>query len=477
MSNELKNKYDVILVGAGPAGIFCAYELMLKSPELSVLLIDKGHTIYDRKCPILLKKIDKCPRNKKGFAACSPSCSMTSGFGGCGAYSDGKFNITNEFGGWMGEYLPDEEVLDLINYVDQINLKHGAHPELTNPYTKEVYDIEKRGISVGLKLLRSQVRHLGTEVNLQILKNIYEELNKHIDFLFKQDVKDIIVEDNTIKGVKLADKEIYADYVMLGVGRGGSAWLSETLSKYGIEFKNNRVDLGVRVETNDIIMDEINKHLYEGKFLYNTSVGTVVRTFCSNPSGHVVIENYDGVMVCNGHAYNDQVLGSKNTNFALLVSQEFDEPFKDPNEFALEISHLANKLSNGSVIVQKYGDIKKGRRSTQKRIDEGFVKPTLKEAVPGDLGLVLPYNVMKSLIEMVEALNYVTPGIASDHTLFYGVEAKFYSDRPVVDNKFETKIKNLYVGGDGAGITRGLAQAGANGVKIARCIGEKVNNK
>ena len=264
---------------------------------------------------------------------------------------------------------------------------------------------------------------------------------------------------------------------MLGVGRGGSAWLSETLSKYGIEFKNNRVDLGVRVETNDIIMDEINKHLYEGKFLYNTSVGTVVRTFCSNPSGHVVIENYDGVMVCNGHAYNDQVLGSKNTNFALLVSQEFDEPFKDPNEFALEISHLANKLSNGSVIVQKYGDIKKGRRSTQKRIDEGFVKPTLKEAVPGDLGLVLPYNVMKSLIEMVEALNYVTPGIASDHTLFYGVEAKFYSDRPVVDNKFETKIKNLYVGGDGAGITRGLAQAGANGVKIARCIGEKVNNK
>ena len=476
MSNELKNKYDVILVGAGPAGIFCAYELMLKSPELSVLLIDKGHTIYDRKCPILLKKIDKCPHNKKGFAACSPSCSMTSGFGGCGAYSDGKFNITNEFGGWMGEYLPDEEVLDLINYVDQINLKHGAHPELTNPYTKEVYDIEKRGISVGLKLLRSQVRHLGTEVNLQILKNIYEELNKHIDFLFRQDVKDIIVEDNTVKGVKLADKEIYADYVMLGVGRGGSAWLSETLSKYGIEFKNNRVDLGVRVETNDIIMDEINKNLYEGKFLYNTSVGTVVRTFCSNPSGHVVIENYDGVMVCNGHAYNDQVLGSKNTNFALLVSQEFDEPFRDPNEFALEISHLANKLSNGSVIVQKYGDIKKGRRSTQKRIDEGFVRPTLKEAVPGDLGLVLPYNVMKSLIEMVEALNYVTPGIASDHTLFYGVEAKFYSDRPVVNNKFETKIKNLYVGGDGAGITRGLAQAGANGVKIARCIGEKVNN-
>ena len=224
-------------------------------------------------------------------------------------------------------------------------------------------------------------------------------------------------------------------------------------------------------------MDEINEYLYEGKFIYNTSVGTTVRTFCSNPSGHVVVENHHGIMVCNGHAYSDQKLGSNNTNFALLVSQEFDEPFNDPNSFAEEISRLANKLSNGGVIVQKYGDIKKGRRSTQKRIEEGFVKPTLKEACPGDLGLVLPYNVMKSLIEMVEALNYVTPGIASDHTLFYGVEAKFYSDRPVVDNKFETTIKNLYVGGDGAGITRGLAQAGANGVKIARSIKEKVDNE
>ena len=217
-------------------------------------------------------------------------------------------------------------------------------------------------------------------------------------------------------------------------------------------------------------MDDINRSLYEGKFIYNTSVGTTVRTFCSNPSGHVVVENHHGLMVCNGHAFSDIRLGSNNTNFALLVSLEFDTPFKDPNGFAEEVSSLANKLSNGGVIVQKYGDIKKGRRSTQKRIDEGFVKPTLKEAVPGDLGLVLPYNVMKSLIEMVEALNYVTPGIASDHTLFYGVEAKFYSDRPVIDNNFETQIKNLYVGGDGAGITRGLAQAGANGVKIARSI-------
>ncbi|MGM9899963.1 MAG: NAD(P)/FAD-dependent oxidoreductase [Bacilli bacterium] len=467
----MNNKYDVVIVGAGPMGIFTAYELMNKAPQMKVLLIEQGHDIYSRQCPILLKKLTKCPKNKKGVSGCFPSCSLTSGFGGSGAYSDGKFNITSEFGGWMTDYLPDETVLDLIRYVDSINLKHGAPIEVTNPNTPEVQMIEKRGIAKGLKLLRSEVRHLGTEVNLQVLKNIYEELKQKIDFLFLTKVKDIIVDNSTIKGVILDnDTVINADYVVLGVGRSGSDWLYNTLVNHNVNFSNNRVDIGVRVETNDIIMDEINKYLYEGKFIFNTSVGTMVRTFCSNPSGHVVIENHHGVMVCNGHAYSDHKLGSKNTNFALLVSHEFDHPFQDSNEYAMEISRLANKLSGGSVIVQKYGDIKKGRRSTPRRIDEGFVKPTLKEAVPGDLGLVLPYNTMKSLIEMIEALDSVTPGIANDHTLFYGVEAKFYSDRPEVSCEFETKIKNLYVGGDGAGITRGLAQAGASGVWIARSI-------
>ena len=469
-----KDKYDVIIVGAGPMGIFTAYELMVKAKDKKVLLIEQGLDIYTRRCPILEKKITKCPKNKKGESGCYPSCSLTAGFGGSGAYSDGKFNITSEFGGWMTDYLSDELVLDLIKYVDSINLAHGAPNEVTNPYTKEVLDIEKRGIANGLKLLRSEVRHLGTEVNLQVLKNIYEEMTSHVEFAFKTKVEDVIVEDNVVKGAKLQDGTlIYSEYVVLGVGRSGSEWLSKTLSNHGIVFTNNKVDIGVRVETNDIIMDEINTYLYEGKFIYNTSVGTTVRTFCSNPSGHVVIENHHGTMVCNGHAYNDIKLGSKNANFALLVSHEFDSPFNEPNEYAIEISKLANKLSGGSVIVQKYGDIKKGRRSTKRRIEEGFVKPTLKEAVPGDLGLVLPYNTMKSLIEMVEALDAVTPGIANDHTLFYGVEAKFYSDRPEVDDKFETKIKNLYVGGDGAGITRGLAQAGANGVWVARAIAER----
>jgi uncharacterized FAD-dependent dehydrogenase len=464
-------KYDVIIVGAGPMGYFTAYELMVKAPNKKVLLIDKGSDLKDRKCPIISGKVKQCPKDIYGNSGCKPSCSMTCGFGGSGAYSDGKFNITNEFGGWMSEYIPSDEVLSLIKYVDEINLKHGAPKELTNPNTDKVYEIEKKSIAAGLKLLRSEVRHLGTEVNLKVLESINETMKGHIDFMFKTEVIDIIVKDDQVQGVVINDgSEIYADNVVLGVGRGGSDWLNKTLSKHGIVFRNNRVDIGVRVETNDIIMDEINEYLYEGKFIYNTSVGTKVRTFCSNPSGHVVIENWNGIMVCNGHAYHDHNLGSKNTNFALLVSHEFEEPFKDPNEYARQISQLANKLSNGSVIVQRYGDIMKGRRSTKKRIEEGFVNPTLKEAVPGDLGLILPYKTMKSLIEMIEALDHVTPGIANDHTLFYGVEAKFYSDRVEVNSNFETKVKNLYVGGDGAGITRGLAQAGANGIKVARVI-------
>jgi uncharacterized FAD-dependent dehydrogenase len=249
------------------------------------------------------------------------------------------------------------------------------------------------------------------------------------------------------------------------------------MKKRRLKMSTNQVDIGVRVETSNVVMEEINKHLYEGKFVFNTSVGTKVRTFCSNPSGHVVVENHSGIMTANGHAYKDPKLGSPNTNFALLVSHQFSEPFDKPNEYAHEVSRLANMLSHGGVVVQKYGDILKGRRSTEKRIKEGFLEPTLKEAVPGDLGLVLPYNTMKSLIEMVEALNHVTPGIAAEHTLFYGVEAKFYSARPKLNEHFESEISGLYLGGDGAGVTRGLAQASACGVWIARDIVTKIGSK
>lgn len=475
--------YDVIVVGAGPAGIFTCYELTLIMPNAKVLLIDKGHDIYRRNCPILQKKIEKCPAPtvKKDHAGCLPACSITNGFGGAGAYSDGKFNITSEFGGWMTDYLPDSNVVDLIRYVDDINLKHGATRSITDPMTDKVRDIERRGYAAGLKLLRAQVRHLGTEQNLEILKSIYEYLKEKVEMSFKTEVDDLITENANdgygyiVKGIQLKDgQKIFADKVVVTPGRDGSKWLAYLLKSRGLKMINNQVDIGVRVETSNIVMQEINENLYEGKFIYNTSVGTRVRTFCSNPSGHVVVENHTGTMLANGHAYRDPKLGSENTNFALLVSHTFSEPFDKPNEFAHAISRLANSLSNGGLIVQKYGDLLKGRRSTDKRIKEGFIEPTLKEAVPGDLGLVLPYNTLKSLIEMTEALNHVTPGLASEHTLFYGVEAKFYSARPKLTDRFETEIDGLYVGGDGAGITRGLAQASACGVWIARDITEKI---
>ena len=468
-------KYDCIIVGAGVAGVYCAYEFMVKNPNAKVLMIEKGKNIYDRKCPVNEHKIDKCPLRKDGSSGCLPACSITSGFGGSGAFSDGKFNITTEYGGWLTDYLDSDIVLDLIKYVDEINLKFGAPKEITDPHTEEVFDIEKRAIAVGLKLLRSKVRHLGTENNLKIQAKIYEALKDKIEMLFATEVTDLVVENDQVKGVKVKDTLYEADNVFLSVGRDGSTWLEAMCKKFGIKMTNNQVDIGVRVETNDIIMSEINKHLYEGKFIYRTSVGTIVRTFCSNPSGYVVVENHSGTMLANGHAYASEKLKSKNTNFALLVSHKFSEPFDIPNDYAHQVSRLANELSCGSIIVQRYGDIMKGRRSTQKRIDEGFVRPTLKEAVPGDLGLVLPYNTMKSIIEMVEALDHVTPGIANEHTLFYGVEAKFYSARPEVSSTFESKVKGLYFGGDGAGLTRGLAQASANGVYVARDILKKLN--
>ncbi|WP_018751636.1 NAD(P)/FAD-dependent oxidoreductase [Paenibacillus sanguinis] len=474
------SKYDVIVVGAGPAGIFACYELTRKAPHWKVLLVDKGHDIYRRRCPILEDKITLCPpaAGRKEYAGCLPACSITAGFGGAGAYSDGKFNITTEFGGWLSDYIAPSRVLDLIKYVDSINLEHGATHAITDPLTEEVQDIEKRGYAAGLKLLRAQVRHLGTEQNLEILKSIYEYLQTRIDMLFKAEVADLITvkqdKNHVVQGITLQNGDTHeANWVMVAPGRDGSAWLTEILKKRRLKMMNNQVDVGVRVETSDVVMREINEHLYEGKFIYNTSVGTRVRTFCSNPSGHVVVENHSGVMAANGHSFKNPELGSHNTNFALLVSHKFTDPFDKPNEYAREICQRANDLSNGGVIVQRYGDILRGRRSTAGRISEGFLEPTLKEAVPGDLGLVLPYNTMKSLIEMVEALEKVTPGIASEHTLFYGVEAKFYSARPKLSESLETEISGLFCGGDGAGITRGLAQAGAAGVWIARGMLER----
>jgi uncharacterized FAD-dependent dehydrogenase len=465
------NKYDVIIVGAGPAGYFCAYELTKLDPNKKILLIDKGRDIHTRNCPVLNHKLEKCPLNKEGFRECHPACSITSGFGGAGAYSDGKFNITTEFGGWLTNYISTKDLLDLINYVDEINLSFGATPIITDPHTLKVKEIELRAMSVGAKLLRSKVRHLGTEENLKILSKIFMHLEDKIDMIFQKRVTDILVEGDHIKGVILEGEEYNADNVVLAVGREGSEWLNDILEKRHIKMSQTQVDIGVRVECSNLIMEEINTHLYEGKFVYKTSVGNTVRTFCSNPGGHVVMENYEGVINVNGHSYSDSKLSSENTNFALLVSHHFEEPFNKPNEYALKVSSLANQLACGSVIVQRFGDILMGRRTTVKRLREGFVKPTLKEAVPGDLALCLPYKTMQSIVEMIKVLDKITPGIATEHTLLYGVEAKYYSAHPEIDDLLEVKqIKGLYVGGDGAGLTRGLAQAGACGVYIARNI-------
>ena len=472
-------KYDVIVVGAGPSGYMCAYELYNLNPNLKILLVEKGRTVKERYCPVLDHKCERCPINKEGVPGCFPSCSMTCGFGGAGAFSDGKYNITTEFGGWLSEFISDDHLLELINYADEINLKFGATEIITDPYTPKIREIERRAVAAGLKLLRAKVRHLGTEENLKILQRIYEYLDDKIEICHMTKIGDLIIEDNTIKGVETVKGEkIYGDHVVLGFGRDGAIFLSEILEKHGSKTINNRVDIGVRVETSNIVMEEINEHLYEGKFVYYTSNGSKVRTFCSNPSGHVVLENDHHVILANGHSYKDKKLGSDNTNFALLVSHKFTEPFEDPNQFAFSVSKLANQLSCGSVIVQRFGDIKKGRRSTDKRIKEGFVHPTLKEAVPGDLSLALSYKTMSALIEMVEALDKVTPGIANDDTLFYGVEAKFYSARADVKDNLEIKnINNLFVVGDGAGITRGLAQASASGIYVARTIVDRIQNK
>lgn len=517
MENE--NHYDVIIVGAGPAGIFSIYELTKLNPSLRVLIIDKGQIIEKRSCPINKGLLTECPTtNKFQYQGCYPTCALTGGWGGSGAFSDGKYNITTEFGGWMSEYIETSELLNLIEYCDEINLNFGATEEThgslevsesikhleadiesvellieENPsielkkklkkYKKmlfsliKIQDIETRATSTGMKLLKAKVRHLGTDENQKLLIKMYDFLKDKIQIKMCTKVKEIIVNDKKAKGVILDNSEkYYADYVFIAPGRDGCEWLADILSSQNLSLTNNQVDIGVRVEVPNTVMTDINEHLYEAKFIYDApTFNNTVRTFCSNPSGHVVIENHSGIMTVNGHAFRNDVEKQYNTNLALLVSHHFTEPFNEPIQYAKYISKLANMLSNGNVIVQRYGDLMKGRRSTEKRIQKGFVEPTLKTAVPGDLSLVLPHRTVTSIIEMIKALDNISPGFASEHTLLYGVEAKFYSARPKLSKTFETEIDGFYVGGDGAGVTRGLAQASACGIVVARDIIGKVS--
>ncbi len=457
------SKYDVAIIGGGPAGVFAAYELAEKKPELRILILETGRDIYTRTCPISTGKVESC-------IGCKP-CSIMRGFGGAGAFSDGKYNFTTQFGGWLNEYLPDAEVMDLINYVDKINMKHGAPVKV---YSTEDSNIGQLALQHDLHLLSASVRHLGTENNLQMLKATYEYLKDKVEFRFECPVAHIHSDGQGRNAIELESGEtIDADYLIAAPGRAGAEWFSNECENLGLEQENNRVDVGVRVEVPDEVWNHITSQVYEAKLVYRTKgYGDQVRTFCMNPHGHVVMENTDGIVTVNGHSYSDPKLQSHNTNFALLVSNHFTEPFKSPHQYGKRIASFSNMLGGG-IIVQRFGDLMKGRRTNAHRMSKSFTKPTL-QATPGDLSLVLPKRHLDNIIEMIQALNHIAPGMTNDDTLLYGVEVKFYSSRVVLSKELETKLRNVFAIGDGAGVTRGLSQAGASGIYVARRILERL---
>ncbi|MBR2282353.1 MAG: hypothetical protein IJ863_07005 [Spirochaetales bacterium] len=451
-------KYDVVIIGAGPGGIFSAYELMKNSNDLKIAVIDMGKTLADRKCPIDGDKVKSCIKCK--------TCSIMCGFGGAGAFSDGKYNITNDFGGTLCEYIGKQKATSLMEYVDHINMTHGG--EGTKLYTTSGSDIKRLCMQNKLKLLDASVRHLGTDKNYVVLENLYAEMKDRIDFYFLSPVRKIEVIGDGYRVI--TDNETFdCRKCIVSVGRSGSKWVEEVCRNLNIETLSNRVDIGVRVELPAQIFAHLTDNLYESKIVYRTEkFEDNVRTFCMNPYGIVVNENTNGIVTVNGHSFEDPTQRTENTNFALLVSKHFTEPFKDSNGYGEGIARLSNMLGGG-VIVQRFGDLIRGRRSNHKRIEESFVRPTL-QAEPGDLSLVLPKRILDGIIEMIYALDRIAPGTANDDTLLYGVEVKFYNMEVKVDNHLETKYKGLYMIGDGSGVTHSLSHASASGVFVAREI-------
>jgi uncharacterized FAD-dependent dehydrogenase len=459
-----KDKYDVIIIGGGPAGIFTALELVKQRNDLDILLIEKGLDIEKRNCPIG-HGADKCIH--------CPSCSIVTGWGGAGAFSDGKFTMTTEFGGILGEYISPKKLLDLIDYVDNIYVSFGATKKVHGTDGQRVVELQKKAAAADLKLVPAVIKHLGTDKCYEILKKMQHYLQGLIEIKTSTFVEEILVDDNRVKGVRIEDgQEIYGDYVVAMPGREGAEWFYNQTAKLGLNTVNNAVDIGVRVEVPAVVMKDLTDVVYESKLIYYTkSFDDKVRTFCMNPYGQVVVENNDGLKTVNGHSFSDKK--TDNTNFALLVSKEFTQPFKSPIAYGKYIATLANMLGEG-VIIQRLGDLLKGRRSTPERIKKCLTMPTLKDATPGDLSLVLPYRHLQDIIEMLEALDKVAPGVYSRNTLLYGVEVKFYSARVEVDQGLETKITNLFAAGDGAGITRGLAQASVSGIVVANEIIKRI---
>ena len=454
-------KYDVIIIGAGPGGIFSSYELRKNNKDLKIAVFDTGNELHKRKCPIDGKKVKSCINCK--------TCSIMNGFGGAGAFSDGKYNITNDFGGTLYEHIGKEEAINLMKYVDEINTAHGG--ENTKMYTTAGTDLKRVCLQNELKLLDASVRHLGTDVNFIVLENIYNELKETIDFYFNTPVVDIEVKDGQYI-IKTKKEEYTCDKCIVSVGRSGSKWMEEVCKKLDIKTSSNRVDIGVRVELPAVIFSHLTDELYESKIVYRTKgYEDNVRTFCMNPRGFVVNENTNGLVTVNGHSFDDADKQSDNTNFALLVSKHLSEPFNDSTAYGESIARFSNMLGGG-VIVQRFGDLIKGRRSNEKRMEESLTVPTLK-ATPGDLSLVLPKRILDDIIEMIYALDKIAPGTANDDTLLYGVEVKFYNMEVEIDNNLESKYKGLYIIGDGSGVTHSLSHASASGVYVAREILKK----
>jgi len=451
-------KYDVIIIGAGPGGIYSAYELIQQKENLKIAVFESGHALEKRHCPIDGDKVKSCINCK--------SCSIMSGFGGAGAFSDGKYNITNDFGGTLHEHVGKKKAIELMQYVDDINMKYGG--EGTKLYSTAGTQFKKLCLQNSLNLLDASVRHLGTDINYIVLENLYAALKEKVDFCFDTPVRTVEVIQDGYRVI--TEKESYdCDRCIISVGRSGSKWMEKVCGELSIPTKSNRVDIGVRVEIPAVIFSHLTDELYESKIVYRTEkFEDSVRTFCMNPYGIVVNENTNGIVTVNGHSYEGMDKRTNNTNFALLVAKHFSEPFKDSNGYGESIARLSNMLGGG-VIVQRFGDLVRGRRSNAKRIEEGVIEPTL-AATPGDLSLVLPKRILDGIIEMIYALDKIAPGTANDDTLLYGVEVKFYNMEVEINEHLETKYKGLYIIGDGSGVTHSLSHASASGVYVARDI-------
>lgn len=458
-------KYDVIIVGAGASGIFAAYELIQYNTGIKVAMLEKGNELKKRVCPIDNEKIRSCIQ--------CPRCNIMNGFGGAGGMSDGKYNITNSFGGELYKYIGRKEALDLMYYVDEVNCKMGgAEAKL---YSTENNDLRTKALRHDLHLLDAKVRHLGTDGNRVIMNNLYEYLRDKVDITFNTEVSDI-EKRGDIFYITTEKGEYECSRLILATGRSGSKWISKICEKLGINTESNRVDIGVRVELPASIFEHITSQVYESKIVYRTKkYNDLVRTFCMNPHGEVVTENTNGIITVNGHSYLDPKYHTDNTNFALLVSNRFTEPFKNSNEYGESIARLSNMLGGG-VLVQRFGDLVKGRRSSERRMEKSFLRPTL-NATPGDLSLVIPKRQLDDIIDMIYALDKIAPGTANEDTLLYGVEVKFYNSQVEVDNNLETSIKGLYILGDSSGVTHSLSQASASGVYVARLLGKEYSKQ